>query len=124
MRVRTGGERRSAPPAAGAGAEPAATMREDGAVYLRGLARSQFRLALGTLLAFLVVILAFTAVLSLLPEWGDPVILGVPLSWLLQAYGYYPIIAVFAIAYVRGAHANERRYRELVSGPSSGTERR
>lgn len=105
-------------PAAG----DAAAVREDAAVYLGGLARSQFRLALGVLVAFLVVILVFTAVLALLPEWNDPVVFGVPLSWLLQAYGYYPIIAIFAGVYVRAAQVNERRYGELVSGPSSSGE--
>jgi hypothetical protein len=42
------------------------------------------------------------------------VLFGVPLSWLLHAYGFYPIILIFAVVYARGAARNERRYRTLV----------
>lgn len=95
-------------PVSGAGSH------EADAVFTRGLVRAQLRLALASLLGFVVVAGALTGVLFLLPAAGDPLVFGVPLSWLMHAYGFYPIILVFAIVYARGASRNERRYRVLV----------
>ncbi|MFC8682253.1 heavy metal transporter [Microbacterium ureisolvens] len=92
---------------------PGAPVREAGAVYVGGLVRSQLRLAFGCLLGFLLVAGAFTAAIFVVAHAGDPVVAGVPLSWLLQAYGYYPLILVFAVLYARAAARNERRYRSL-----------
>lgn len=93
---------------------PGALVREAGAVFVGGLVRSQLRLALGCLLAFLLVAGAFTAAIFVVAHTGDPVVVGVPLSWLMQAYGYYPLILVFAVIYARGATRNEQRYRALA----------
>ncbi len=93
---------------------PGAPVREAGAVFVGGLVRSQLRLALGCLLAFLLVAGAFTAAIFVVAHTGDPVVAGVPLSWLLQAYGYYPIVLFFAVVYARGASRNEQRYRALA----------
>ncbi|MCK6079728.1 heavy metal transporter [Microbacterium sp. EYE_5] len=83
------------------------------AAYARALRRSQLRLAVGTLLGFVVVMLALFGALTLIPELDQIVWFGVPLSWLLHAFGFYPAIAGFALLYVRGANRNERRYRAL-----------
>lgn len=83
-------------------------------VFSRGLVRAQLRLAIGCVAAFLVVAGALAVVIAVLPRLGDPVLLGVPLSWLAHAYAFYPVILVFALIFVRAAARNERRYRHLA----------
>ncbi|MBT2495392.1 heavy metal transporter [Microbacterium sp. ISL-59] len=92
---------------------PGAPVDEADAVYARALMRSQLRLALGTVAGFVVVVVALTLAIALIPEIGRILVWGLPLSWLLQAYAFYPIIVVFAVLYVRTAARNERRYRAL-----------
>lgn len=92
---------------------PGAPVDEADAVYARALMRSQLRLALGTVAGFVLVVIALTLAIALIPEIGQLVLWGLPLSWLLQAYAFYPIILVFAVLYVRTADRNERRYRAL-----------
>ncbi|AZS42638.1 hypothetical protein [Microbacterium oleivorans] len=92
---------------------PGAPVDDAEAAYARALRRSQLRLAVGTLLGFVTVTLVLLGALTLIPELDDIVLLGVPLSWLLHAFGFYPVIAGFAILYVRGANRNERRWRAL-----------
>ena len=75
--------------------------------------RSQLRLALGTVAGFVLVVVALTLTIALIPEIGRVLVWGLPLSWLLQAYAFYPVILVFAVLYVRTAARNERRYRAL-----------
>ncbi|WP_307446831.1 MULTISPECIES: heavy metal transporter [Microbacterium] len=84
-------------------------------VFSRGLVRAQLRLALGCVAAFLVVAAALAGVIAALPSLGDPPLFSVPLSWLLHAYGFYPVILVFALIYARAAARNERRYRQLAA---------
>ncbi|AZS35570.1 hypothetical protein CVS47_00162 [Microbacterium lemovicicum] len=103
---------------------PGSPVSEAGAVFDRSLVRSQLRLAVGCLLGFLLVAGAFTAAVFVIARLDDPVIFGVPLSWLLQAYGYYPLILFFAVVYARGAGRNERRYRELDAAPDDDRLRR
>jgi hypothetical protein len=92
---------------------PGAPVDEADAVYARALMRSQLRLALGTVAGFVVVVVALTLAIALIPEIGRILVWGLPLSWLLQAYAFYPIVVVFAVLYVRTAGRNERRYRAL-----------
>ena len=82
-------------------------------MYARALRRSQLRLALGTVAGFVVVTAALTLVIALIPEIDQVVIAGLPLSWILHAFAFYPVIVVFAMLYVRGAARNERAYRTL-----------
>lgn len=95
---------------------PGRTADEADEVFSRGLVRAQLRLALGCVAAFLVVAAALTGIIAALPTLGDPTVFAVPLSWLLHAYGFYPLILVFALIYARAAARNERRYRQLT-GP-------
>lgn len=104
--------RRSAPQTRGI-ALPGAPVDEADAVYARALMRSQLRLALGTVAGFVLVVLAMTLTIALIPEIDRIVLGGLPLSWLLQAFAFYPVILVFAVLYVRTAARNERRYRAL-----------
>ncbi|MEU4013644.1 heavy metal transporter [Microbacterium sp. NPDC028030] len=92
---------------------PGSPVDEADAVYARALMRSQLRLALGTVAGFVVVVIALTLAIALIPEIGEVLVWGLPLSWLFQAYAFYPIILVFGVLYVRTATRNERRYRAL-----------
>ncbi|WP_426185583.1 heavy metal transporter [Microbacterium sp. TWP3-1-2b2] len=92
---------------------PGAPSDEADAVYARALRRSQLRLALGTVAGFVVVAAALTLLISLVPEIDRLMIAGLPLSWILHAFAFYPIIIVFALLYARGAARNERAYRAL-----------
>ena len=70
--------------------------------------RSQARLALACVLSFVVVVACVLVVIAQVPELDDVVIGGVPVPWLIQAYGFYPIILVHALVYAaswRGAPA-------------------
>lgn len=92
---------------------PGSPVDDADAVYARALRRSQLRLALGTVAGFVVVTAALTLVIALIPELGQIVIAGLPLSWILHAFAFYPVIIVFALLYARGAARNERAYRTL-----------
>ena len=92
---------------------PGAPADEADAVYSRALHRTQLRLALGTVAGFVVVVVAMTIVLVWVPELDDVAIAGIPLSWLLHAFAFYPVIALFALLYARAATRNEQRYRAL-----------
>ena len=83
-------------------------------VFTRGLMRAQVRLAVTSVLVFVAVVAGITFVISRVPELHDIVIWGVPLPWLIQAYGYYPVIVVFAVAYTVAAMRTEQRFRALV----------
>ncbi len=90
-----------------------APVAEADAVYSRALRTTQLRLALGTVAGFLIVTIALTIGITAIPELDLVVVAGVPLSWLLHAFAFYPVIAIFAVLYTRGAARNERRYRAL-----------
>ena len=92
---------------------PGAAVDEAEAVYDRALRRMQLRLALGTVAGFVVVVVALTVVIAAIPELDAFVVLGVPASWLLHAFAFYPVIVLFAMLYTRAAARNERRYRAL-----------
>ena len=70
-------------------------------------------LAPRTVAGFVVVVVALALGIALIPEIDAVVLGGLPLSWLLQAFAFYPVILVFAVLYVRTAVRNERRYRAL-----------
>lgn len=92
---------------------PGSPVADEDAVYARALRRSQLRLALGTVAGFVVIAAVLTLVIALIPEIDQVVIVGLPLSWILHAFAFYPIIIVFALLYLRGAGRNERAYWTL-----------
>lgn len=94
-------------------AMPGAPMDDADAVYVRALRRSQLRLALGTVAGFILVTAALTLVIALIPEIDQVILAGLPLSWILHAFAFYPVIIVFALLYARGAARNEKAYRSL-----------
>ena len=83
-------------------------------LFTRSLMRAQGRLALVFVVSFLLAVVLVTFVISGIPAIHDHAIAGVPIPWLIQAYGYYPIIIVFAVAYTVAAMRTERRFRALV----------
>lgn len=92
----------------------AAQVSEAETVFTRSLMRTQARLALASVLSFVVVVVFFTFVISGIPALHDLSVAGVPLPWLMQAYGFYPIIIVFAVIHTVAAMRVERRFRALV----------
>jgi putative solute:sodium symporter small subunit len=83
-------------------------------LYTRGLVRAQLRLALACVASFLVVVALLTVTMSGVPELDSVVLLGVPLPWLVHAYGFYPVIVAFAVVFAVAAARNERRFRALA----------
>jgi membrane protein implicated in regulation of membrane protease activity len=77
------------------------------------LIRAQLRLGLVVALCFAVTLALAAICLAVVPLFGELTVLDVPVSWVLQAYGMYPLVVVFALIYVRGARRNEQRYRSL-----------
>ncbi|KZE89543.1 heavy metal transporter [Microbacterium sp. TNHR37B] len=117
-RVRVTGSGPETRPVVRSGSRPLAPRGGEGsddidAVYGRALRRTQLRLALGTVAGFVIVTVALTVALAAIPELDHVVILGVPLSWLVHAFAFYPVIFAFAVLYARGAARNEQRYRAL-----------
>lgn len=94
-------------------AVPHAPVAEADAVYARALRTSQLRLALGAVAGFVIVSVALAIAIAAIPELDRVTLGGVPLSWLLHAFAFYPVIALFAVLYTRGAARNERRYLAL-----------
>ena len=99
---------------------PGAPARDADAVFFSDLVRAQLRLAVACLIGFVVVSAMLTAGIVVIAATVDPPVFGVPLSWLLQAYAYYPIIVLFAIVFARSAGRNERRFRALGGGGHEG----
>lgn len=83
-------------------------------VYVRSLIRSQLRLALVVASGFLISLAAFAITLRLIPELETVRWFGVPVAWLLLAFGVYPMIGLSAWLFVRAAARNESRYLALA----------
>lgn len=87
-------------------------------VYVRSLIRSQLRLAVVVASGFLISLAAFAITLRLIPSLEAVLWLGVPVAWLLLAFGVYPMILLSAWLFVRAAARNESRYLALAEeGP-------
>ena len=91
------------------------TLVDPRTVYVRSLMRSQLKLALYCVGAFLGRLSVFIVGLNYFPEFGRLRLLGVPVSWLLLGFGVYPLIVTTAIIYSRSARRNESAYRELLA---------
>lgn len=102
---------RAAPLVAASDAGPT----ETSALYLRTLIRAQLRLGITLAAGFALTLAVASVLVASTPVLHTRTIGGVPWAWALQAFGMYPIVAVFALLYVRAARRNERRYRSLES---------
>lgn len=95
--------------------DAAGTPERASALVVSQLIRSQLRLAILCALAFVAALLAVAAV-SALPALARETIAGVPVGWLVLAFGAYPpLIAIAALA-VRAASRTEQQYRSLTEG--------
>lgn len=86
------------------------------AARVRGLVRAQLRLALVLLAGFAVTMALAATAIAVIPWLHEATVLGVPWSWMLQAYGLYPLVVGFAVAFVAAAGRLERRFRSTASG--------
>ncbi len=73
----------------------------------------QLRLALGTTAGVVVVMTVLTLVIATIPDLDRVTLGGIPLSWLLHAFAFYPVIFAFSLLYARAARRNEQRYLAL-----------
>jgi len=87
---------------------------EVGEIYLRTLLRAQLRLGLSILVALGLTIGMLPLVFWLFPSLTSHYVLGMPLSWVVLAFGCYPVLVLLAWRYVRRAERNERAFARVV----------
>ena len=87
---------------------------ELGEIYVAALLRSQLRLAISTIVTLALTIGSLPVVFSLVPELTRRHLLGMPVSWVVLAFGCYPVLALLAWRYVRVAERNERAFTHVV----------
>ncbi len=83
-------------------------------LFTRTLMRAHGRLAIMCLVSFAVALVLVAVVMSRLPLLDAIAIGGVPLSWLIHAYGFYPLMIVWAIGYTLASQRLEGRFTQLV----------
>jgi putative solute:sodium symporter small subunit len=87
---------------------------EVGEIYVGTLLRAQLRLALSTLVALALTIGMLPLIFTLAPALTSTQVLGMPVSWVLLAFGCYPVLVLLAWRYVRLAERNERAFARVV----------
>ena len=87
---------------------------EVGEIYLRTLLRAQLRLALSILVALGLTIGVLPALFYLAPGLTSTYVLGMPVSWVVLAFGCYPVLVLLAWRYVRRAERNEQAFARVV----------
>lgn len=87
---------------------------EVGEIYVRALLRAQLRLAASTLAALLLSIGMLPLLFALVPALTSHLVLGMPISWGLLAFGCYPVLVALAWRYVRLAERNERAFARVI----------
>lgn len=85
-----------------------------GAIYVSGLLRAQMRLALRTMIGLVLTIGLLPVLFHLAPELGDHHVLGMPIPWVVLAFGCYPVLGVLAWRYVRAAERHEDEFIDVV----------
>ncbi len=85
-------------------------------IYLRTLIRAQLRVGVVCGIGLALTMTVASVLIATTPALDAATVGGVPWSWLLQAYGMYPLIVIFAVVYVRSAARNEARYQSLAGG--------
>jgi len=113
----TGPPRRGQAPGIRRPTDAATPSRDAGAIYLRSLIRAQLRLAVVCFVGFALTMASAAVMIATVPTLHESYVFGVPWSWVLQAYGMYPLILAFAVIYARGAGRNEQRYHSLEGRP-------
>jgi putative solute:sodium symporter small subunit len=87
---------------------------EVGEIYVRALLRTQLRQAIGTLVLLAVSIGVLPIAFHLFPVLTERQVLGMPLSWVLLAFGCYPVLIGLAWRYVRASERNEAEFVHVV----------
>jgi putative solute:sodium symporter small subunit len=87
---------------------------ELGEIYLAALLRSQLRLAVGTIVVLALTVGALPVVFWSVPALTRHHVLGMPVSWVVLAFGCYPVLVLLAWRYVRAAERNEREFTHVV----------
>lgn len=87
---------------------------ELGEIYLAALLRSQLRLAVSTVVVLAVTVGALPVVFWLVPSLTSHHVLGMPVSWVVLAFGCYPVLVLLAWRYVRAAERNEHEFTHVV----------
>ena len=87
---------------------------ELGEIYLAALLRSQLRLAVSTVLALAVTVGALPVLFWVVPGLTSHHVLGMPISWVVLAFGCYPVLVLLAWRYVRAADRHEREFTQAV----------
>lgn len=82
-------------------------------VLVASLIRSQLRVAIVCALGFAAA-LAAVAFVAALPALNDETIAGVPVGWLVLAFGAYPPLVAIAALAVTAANRAEDQYRALA----------
>jgi putative solute:sodium symporter small subunit len=87
---------------------------ELGEIYVGALLRSQLRQAVGTLAALAVTVGALPLAFHLFPALTAHHVLGMPISWVLLAFGCYPVLVLLAWRYVRASERIEDGFTHVV----------
>lgn len=87
---------------------------EVGAIYVGALLRSQLRQALGTLTVLALTIGLLPLAFHVFPVLTEKQLLGMPVSWVLLAFGCYPVLVLLAWRYLRASERNEQEFVQVV----------
>ena len=87
---------------------------EVGEIYLRTLLRAQLRLALGILLVLASTIGVLPLAFWLVPALTSTRVLDMPVSWVVLAFGCYPVLALLGWRYLHLAERNERAFARVM----------
>jgi putative solute:sodium symporter small subunit len=87
---------------------------EVGEIYLRTLLRAQLRLGLSFLVILGLTVGMLPLLFHLAPGLAEVPVLGMPLSWVVLAFGCYPVLVLLGWRYVRLAERNERAFTRVV----------
>ena len=93
---------------------------ELGDVYLAGLMRAQLRLSLLVLGTGAVALGGLPALMLLIPTTRDLSFWAIPFPWLTLGVLVYPVLAILARWYVRGAERIELEFSDVVERSGTG----
>ena len=85
-----------------------------GEIYVLSLLRVQLRLAVGVLVLVIGTLVALPLLFRLVPALSRELVLGVPVSWAVLAFGVYPFLVLGGWFYVRRAERNERDFAAVL----------
>ncbi len=85
-----------------------------GEIYMASLLRAQLRLAVVVLAALAATVGMLPLVFLGFPGLNDILILGMPLPWVVLAFGIYPVLVALGWVFVRAAERNEQAFADMV----------